>query len=86
MITLFIQIFGFAYIIYCFVGTFISISKDKKLIEEIEYYKRENIDLSKYLNEVKIERNIYKDLLDELFEQVKDIGFEDVELVEVEDE
>ena len=86
MITLFIQIIGVAYIVYCFVDTFISIRKDKKLIEEIDYYKRENKDLSKYLNEVKIERNIYRDLLDELFEQVKDIGFEDSELVEVDDE
>lgn len=86
MVTLFIQILGFVYIVYCFVDTFISIRKDKKLIDEIEYYKRENRDLSKYLNEVKIERNIYRDLLDELFEQVKDIGFEDDELVEVNDE
>lgn len=86
MITLFIQILGFSYIVYCFVDTFISIRKDKKLIEEIDYYKRENKDLSKYLNEVKIERNIYRDLLDELSEHVKDIDFEDVELVEVDDE
>ena len=86
MITLFIQILGFVYILYCFVDTFISIRKDKKLIEELDYYKRENKDLSKYLNEVKIEKNIYRDLLDELFDHVKDIGFEDAELVEVEDE
>ena len=86
MITLFIQILGLVYIVYCFVDTFISIRKDKKLIEELDYYKRENKDLSKYLNEVMIERNIYRDLLDELFDQVKDIGFEDDELVEVDDE
>ena len=86
MITFLIQVFGFVYIVYCFADTFISIRKDKKLIEELDYYKSENRDLSKYLNEVKIERNIYRDLLDELFEQVKDIGFEDDELVEVDDE
>lgn len=83
MITLFIQIFGLVYIVYCFVDTFISIRKDKKLIEELDYFKRQNKDLSNCLNEVKIEKNIYKDLLDELFEQIKDTDFEDNELVEV---
>ena len=83
MITLFIQIFGLVYIVYCFVDTFISIRKDKKLIEELDYFKRQNKDLSNCLNDVKIEKNIYKDLLDELFEQIKDTDFEDNELVEV---
>lgn len=91
MVTLFIQILGFAYIVYCFVGTFISIWKDGKLIDEIEFYKRKNEDLEKELSEIKTERNIYRDLFDELYEQNKDIflkdfWFEDDELVEVEDE
>ena len=50
MITFLIQVFGFVYIVYCFADTFISIRKDKKLIEELDYYKSENRDLSKYLN------------------------------------
>ena len=82
MITYFIQIFGFLYIVYCFVDTFISIRKDKKLIEELDYYKRKNKELERELKDTRIERNVFRDFVDEFLSSSKDND----QIVEVDNE